>query len=100
MFFNQSSGLNARNAYAAEIFQEANLKNPQAIQPMLWRDGTIVFTIIFLFIVHQLGRKILLVVSGFGMLIGAAMLGICFYVTRCNDIHHNVSTINLAITQT
>lgn len=41
-----------------------------------------------------MGMKILLVVSGFGMLIGTAMLGTYFYVTRCNDTHHNVSTMS------
>ena len=28
LFFSQSSGLNARNAYSAEIFEAANLENP------------------------------------------------------------------------
>ena len=91
MFFNQSSGLNARNAYAAEIFTEANLKNPRAISAYAIGGTALVFTTISLFIVDQLGRKILLVVSGLGMLIGTAMLGTYFYVTQC-DTHHNVST--------
>jgi hypothetical protein len=94
MLFNQSSGLNARNAYAAEIFQEANLKNPRAISAYAIGGTALVFTTISLFIVDQLGRKILLVVSGFGMLIGTAMLGTYFYVTRCSDTHHNISTMS------
>ena len=96
MFFNQSSGLNARNAYAAEIFQEANLKNPRAISAYAIGGTALVFTIVSLFIVDQLGRKILLVVSGFGMLIGTVMLGSYFYVTRCNDTNHNLSTSNMS----
>ena len=91
MFFNQSSGLNARNAYAAEIFTEAKLKNPQAISAYAIGGTALAFTTISLFIVDRLGRKILLVVSGFGMLIGTAMLGTYFYVTKC-DAHHNIST--------
>ena len=91
MFFNQSSGLNARNAYAAEIFQEANLKNPRAISAYAIGGTALVFTTISLFIVDQLGRKILLVMSGFGLLVGTAMLGTYFYVTQC-DVHRNIST--------
>ena len=93
MFFNQSSGLNARNAYAAEIFQEANLKIPRAVSAYAIGGTALVFTTISLFIVDQLGRKILLVVSGFGMLIATAMLGSYFYVTQC-DVHRNLSTTN------
>ena len=86
MFFNQSSGLNARNAYAAEIFTEAKLKNPQAISAYAIGGTALAFTTISLFIVDWLGRKILLVVSGFGMFIGTAILGTYFYVTQCVHI--------------
>ena len=81
MFFNQSSGLNARNAYAAEIFQEANVKNPRAISAYAIGGTALIATTVALFVVDRLGRKVLLVASGFGMFIGTAMLGTYFYVT-------------------
>ena len=96
MFFNQSSGLNVRNAYSAEIFEAANLKNPRAISAYAVGGTALVFTIISLFIVDRLGRKILLLVSSFGMLVGTAMLGTYFYVTQC-DVHHNISTSALGV---
>jgi hypothetical protein len=50
--------MNAKNAYAAEIFQEANLKNPRAISAYAIGGTPLVFTTtISLFIVNQLGTK-------------------------------------------
>ena len=47
------------------------------------------FTIIGAFLIDLIGRKILLIVSGIGMLIGTVSLGTFFYITRpelCSNV--------------
>lgn len=93
MFFNQSGGLNARNAYSAEIFQDANLHNPRAIAAYAVGGSGVFFTTISLLVVDRFGRKLLLLISAIGMLIGTAMLGTYFYIIQC-DTNQNSSTVS------
>lgn len=96
MFFNQIGGLNARTAYSAEIFEEAKIQNPEATAAYAVGGISVTFTFISLFIVDRFGRKLLLLISAIGMLLGTVMLGTYFYVTHNNDVlcHGNYSSSN------
>lgn len=83
MFFNQIGGLNARTAYSAEIFEEANVHNPKATAAYAVGGSGVILTTLSLFIVDRFGRKVLLLISGIGMLLGTVSLGTYFYITRC-----------------
>lgn len=82
MFFQQIGGLNASSAYSALIFKEAGVKNYRATATYAVGGIGVVFTIISLFIVDRCGRKVLLITSGLGTLIGTVLLGTHFYITR------------------
>ena len=90
MFFNQIGGLNARTAYSAEIFEEAQLHNPKATAAYAVGAVSTAFTFISLFLVERFGRKLLLLISAFGMFTATILLGTYFYVThRHTDCHGN-----------
>ena len=82
MFFQQIGGLNAVSAYGATLFESAGVSNPR--QSALYSIGVsaLLATIVAVFIVDLVGRKILLLISGTGMLLGTVMLGTHFYLTR------------------
>lgn len=82
MCLQQMSGLNASSAYASVIFKDAGVTNPSETATYAVGGVAIFFTFVAIFLVDFLGRKILLVVSGIGMLIGTLMLGTHFYLTR------------------
>ena len=82
MFFQQIGGLNASSAYSALIFKEAGVKHYRLTAAYAVGGAGMLFTIISLFIVDRFGRKLLLIASGLGMLVGAVALGTHFYVTR------------------
>lgn len=88
MGLQQLSGLNASSAYASVIFQDAGVSNPSETASYAIGGVGILFTFIAIFLVDFLGRKVLLLISGTGMLIGTIMLGTHFYLTRpaaCNQ---------------
>ena len=82
MFFQQIGGLNASTAYSALIFQEAGVSNYRQTATYAVGATGLVFTILSLFIVDLIGRKLLLVISGAGMFLGTILLGVQFYITR------------------
>ncbi len=82
MFLQQMSGLNASSAYAAIIFQDAGVSNPTQTASYSIGGVSLFFTFLSIFLVDRLGRKILLIVSGIGMLLGTVLLGTQFYITR------------------
>ena len=82
MFFQQIGGLNASTAYSAAIFDEAGVKNPKQTAAYAVGATGVLFTVVSMFIVDFVGRKIMLIVSGAGMLLGTVMLGSHFYITR------------------
>ena len=82
MFFQQIGGLNASTAYSGLIFKEAGVENYRATATYAVGGTEVVFTIISLFIVDLFGRKLLLIISGSGMLLGTVLLGIHFFITR------------------
>lgn len=82
MFFQQIGGLNAISAYVAIIFKEGNVPNPKLAPIYAVGVTGLITTIIAVFLVDIVGRKVLLVVSGLGTLLGTAMLGTHFFITR------------------
>ena len=82
MFFQQIGGLNAMSSYAAHIFKQAGIKDPQLTATYSIGITVTVATAIVVFIVDRIGRKTLLIVSGIGMTIGTVLLGTDFYITR------------------
>ena len=82
MFFQQIGGLNASTAYSGLIFKEAGVENYRATATYAVGGTEVVFTIISLFIVDLFGRKLLLIISGSGMLLGTVLLGTHFFITR------------------
>lgn len=94
MFFQQISGMNAIGAYIVLLFQDAGISNPQLATVYVAIIG-FVSTLPSSYIVDVGGRKVLLTISGIGMAIGTAMLGVHFYITRpslCSD-HGENSTL-------
>ena len=91
MFFQQISGLSAILAYVAIIFREANVPNPKLAPIYAVGVTGLIATIIAVFLVDVVGRKVLLVVSGLGMLVGTALLGTHFFITRPSLCHNSTN---------
>ena len=82
MFLQQISGIEAMDAYSTLIFKEAGVEDYRLTSAYAVGGLGVVFTVLGAFIVDYIGRKILLIVSGIGMLVGTASLGTFFYFTR------------------
>ena len=68
--------------YAAPIFKEAGIENPLSSSSYAIGGSQLFATVISVFIIDCVGRKILLIFSFLGMFIGSTMLGVHFYITR------------------
>lgn len=73
--FQQAVGINAVLYYAPRIFESMNMGNPM-VQTVIMGVVNIVFTLVAVFTVEKLGRKILLVAGSIGMALGA--MGVAF----------------------
>ena len=82
MFFQQIGGLNAISSYAASLFEEAGVANPRVTATYAVGGVELFSTVISIFVIDLIGRKILLIISGAGMTVGTALLGVHFYITR------------------
>lgn len=82
MFLQQMSGLNANSAYATVIFRDAGVSNPSVAASYAVGGVGILFTFLSIFVIDWFGRKVLLVASGIGMVLGTIMLGVYFYISR------------------
>ncbi len=72
--FQQVVGINAVLYYAPRIFESMGMGNPM-MQTVLMGIINISFTLVAIFTVEKIGRKILLITGSIGMAIGA--LGVC-----------------------
>ena len=84
----QFCGINAIFAYAGEIFVEAGVPSPRSTAIYAVGVSTVVGVLVAFLTADLLGRKTLLIASGTLMVIGTAMLGTHFYITRpslCNE---------------
>ncbi len=77
----QFTGINAVLYYGADIFEQALGFGKEDIlkQQILLAAVNLVFTFVAMFTVDKLGRKPLLMIGGFGMLIGFLMMGLTLY---------------------
>ena len=78
----EAVGIGVIVAYAADIFKNVGMNNPK-ITAAYAVGGTMFFTsYLSIFTIEYFGRKLLLIISGLGMMIGTFSLGIFFYITR------------------
>ncbi len=83
----QFTGINAVLYYGADIFEQALGFGKDDIlkQQVLLATVNLVFTFVAMFTVDKLGRKPLLTIGGFGMLIGFLMMGFTLYFSEYSD---------------
>ncbi len=104
MFYEGFSGLNAAIFYASHIFQEAGLNKHEVNLIVAISIGLvqIIATLLAVFIVDYVGRKVLLTLSSIGLALSCLVLGIYFYIydNVCDGYlvgdpaMYNVSSIN------
>ncbi|MBD1262298.1 sugar porter family MFS transporter [Maribacter polysiphoniae] len=77
----QFTGINAVLYYGADIFEQALGfgQDDVLLQQILLASVNLIFTFVAMFTVDKLGRKPLLIIGGFGMLIGFLLMGFTLY---------------------
>ena len=85
----QFTGINAVLYYGADIFEQALGFGKDDIlkQQVLLATVNLVFTFVAMFTVDKLGRKPLLTIGGFGMLIGFLMIGFTLYFSDYSNVN-------------
>ncbi|WP_299528001.1 sugar porter family MFS transporter [uncultured Lutibacter sp.] len=85
----QFTGINAVLYYGADIFEQALGfgKEDILLQQILLATVNLLFTFIAMFTVDKLGRKPLLIIGGFGMLIGFLMMGFTLYFSDYSQLN-------------
>lgn len=79
-FFNQLSGINAFLYYAPRIFEAAGLGASSALLSSIGIGITnMVFTLLGMYLIDQLGRKVLMYICSFGYIISLSLVGGAFY---------------------
>ena len=82
LYVYRASVIDVAGAYAGPIFLEAGVPNPNLTATVAVGGVKVLVTIFAIVLVEFAGRKILLAVSSSGMFLGAALLGVHFYITR------------------
>jgi SP family xylose:H+ symportor-like MFS transporter len=93
----QFTGINAVLYYGADIFEQALGFGKEDIlaQQILLATVNLLFTFIAMFTVDKLGRKPLLIIGGFGMLVGFLMMGFTLYFSDYSQVNSaGMPTIN------
>ncbi len=85
----QFTGINAVLYYGADIFEQALGFGQDDIlqQQILLATVNLLFTFVAMYTVDKLGRKPLLIIGGFGMLIGFLMMGFTLYFSDYSSIN-------------
>ena len=85
----QFTGINAVLYYGADIFEQALGFGKDDIlqQQVLLASVNLIFTFIAMYTVDKLGRKPLLIIGGFGMLIGFLMMGLTLYFDDYSNLN-------------
>ncbi|MFV8328437.1 sugar porter family MFS transporter [Flavobacterium sp. ZS1P14] len=79
-FFNQLSGINAFLYYSPRIFQEAGLGESTALLSSIGIGVTnLVFTLIGVFLIDKLGRKVLMYIGSIGYIISLSLVAMAFF---------------------
>lgn len=80
-FFNQLSGINAFLYYSPRIFQEAGLGESTALLSSIGIGATnLVFTLIGVFLIDRLGRKVLMYIGSVGYIISLGLVAMAFFL--------------------
>ena len=93
MFFHQIGGAHVLSTYAAILFEEAGVKNPKVTALCAVGGVELLMTFLSIFVIDFVGRKVLLVVSSIGMVVGSALLGTHYLLTR-PSLCDSFSTVN------
>ena len=85
----QFTGINAVLYYGADIFEQALGfgKEDILLQQILLATVNLLFTFIAMYTVDKLGRKPLLIIGGFGMLIGFLIMGFTLYFSDYSQLN-------------
>ncbi len=85
----QFTGINAVLYYGADIFEQALGFGQDDIlqQQILLATVNLVFTFVAMLTIDKLGRKPLLIIGGFGMLIGFLMMGFTLYLSDYSNVN-------------
>ncbi len=85
----QFTGINAVLYYGADIFEQALGFGPEDVlkQQILLATVNLIFTFIAMYAVDKFGRKPLLMIGGFGMLIGFLLMGFTLYLSDYSNIN-------------
>lgn len=85
----QFTGINAVLYYGADIFEQALGFGQEDVlkQQILLATVNLIFTFIAMYAVDKFGRKPLLMIGGFGMLIGFLMMGFTLYFSDYSTIN-------------
>lgn len=85
----QFTGINAVLYYGADIFEQALGFGQDDIlsQQILLAAVNLIFTFIAMFTVDKLGRKPLLIIGGFGMLVGFLLMGFTLYFSDYSQLN-------------
>jgi len=80
-FFNQFSGINAFLYYAPRIFQEAGLGESTALLSSIGIGVVnLVFTLMGIFLIDRLGRKVLMYIGSVGYIISLGLVSAAFFL--------------------
>lgn len=80
-FFNQLSGINAFLYYSPRIFQEAGLGESTALLSSIGIGATnLVFTLVGVFLIDRLGRKVLMYIGSVGYIISLSLVAMAFFL--------------------
>lgn len=80
-FFNQFSGINAFLYYAPRIFQEAGLGESTALLSSIGIGVVnLIFTLIGIFLIDRLGRKVLMYIGSVGYIISLGLVSAAFFL--------------------
>ncbi|GEL09768.1 MFS transporter, sugar porter (SP) family [Flavobacterium glycines] len=80
-FFNQLSGINAFLYYSNRIFQEAGLGESTALLSSIGIGVVnLVFTLLGVFLIDRLGRKILMYIGSVGYIISLTLVAMAFFL--------------------
>ena len=80
-FFNQLSGINAFLYYSPRIFQEAGLGESTALLSSIGIGAiNLVFTLVGVFLIDRLGRKVLMYIGSIGYIISLSLVSLAFFL--------------------
>jgi sugar porter (SP) family MFS transporter len=80
-FFNQLSGINAFLYYSSRIFQEAGLGESTALLSSIGIGVVnLVFTLLGVFLIDKLGRKVLMYIGSVGYIISLSLVAMAFFL--------------------